>query len=208
MSRIHMIWVRHGATFGNTKRRYIGVTDEPILSEEKDRLEKVRESLKEKCPFPADAIDGLYASPLIRCQETASILFPGQEIITIPELRECDFGKFENRNYLEMEGDADYQRWVDSGGTLPFPGGESMEILQARSCEGLRRIVRDCAGEKDKTIALAVHGGTIMGIFSVMADQDRAYYEWHVGNGEGYFTEIDVPAFLEGDEHIEVLGRF
>lgn len=48
----------------------------------------------------------------------------------IEELSECDFGEFENKNYKELSGNQDYQRWIDSNGTLPFPGGESREAFK------------------------------------------------------------------------------
>lgn len=207
-NRIDIIWVRHGATPGNLKRRYIGSTDEPILPEEEERLAGIREKMLQESPFPCEHLDAVWSSPLIRCRQTAAILFPGQDILIDDDLRECDFGIFENRNFQELDGDADYQRWVDSGCTLPIPGGESMGIQTKRSCEALDRIIADCIVQGKNTIALTVHGGTIMSIFSVMADQKKEYYEWHVGNGEGYYTWIDGSRFAEGEKVLHVDGRF
>ena len=76
--------------------------------------------------------------------------------------QECDFGDFENRNYLELNGNPDYQAWVDSGG-CPFrrgkPGG-----FQERCREGFVRILREAQQEKRRQIAVVAHGGTLMSV--------------------------------------------
>lgn len=109
---LKMYMIRHGKTYGNTQGRYIGITDEPLLPEEAADLEQ----------YSLGTVDRVFASPRKRCLETAAILFPGQEITVVEEFAECDFGEFENKNYQELSGNPNYQRWVDSGGTLEFPG--------------------------------------------------------------------------------------
>ena len=64
-------------------------------------------------------------SPMRRCVQTAEILFPDTPREIVYGLQECDFGDFEGKNYAELSGDPAYQAWIDSGGTLAFPGGES-----------------------------------------------------------------------------------
>lgn len=70
---------------------------------------------------------------MIRCRETAEILFPGKRFRIIDQLAETDFGDFENKNYRELAGNPQYQQWVDSGGNLPFPG----EKAEKNSAGGL-----------------------------------------------------------------------
>lgn len=108
--------IRHGETCGNKLKRYIGKrTDEPLTKEAEEMLK----GLGYMCP------EAVYASPMLRCTQTAGILFPGKTLNIIDELAECDFGEFENKNYMELDGNQNYQAWIDSGGLLPFPGGES-----------------------------------------------------------------------------------
>jgi len=57
----------------------------------------------------------------------------------VPEWTEMDFGAFEGHNYQELSGDPAYQRWIDSGGTLPFPEGESREEFIRRSVAGSKK---------------------------------------------------------------------
>ena len=93
MLKIYLI--RHGQTPGNKLKRYIGTTDEQLSQEGREFLEKL------SYPMP----ESLYVSPLLRCVETAGILFPKKESRIIEELSECNFGEFENkntRNFREM----------------------------------------------------------------------------------------------------------
>ena len=52
-----------------------------------------------------------------------------------------DFGEFEGRNYAQLNGDPRYQAWIDSGGTLAFPGGESREAFIARCVDGMELVM-------------------------------------------------------------------
>lgn len=123
--RIYLI--RHGKTPGNQLNRYIGITDEPVLEEDQEQLKKQNYPKAER----------LFVSPLLRCRQTAACIYPGQEQQVIQNLRECDFGRFENKNWKEMTGDAEYQAWVDSNATLPFPGGEDPQEFRDRACPGI-----------------------------------------------------------------------
>lgn len=179
MLKVNMI--RHGKTYGNSRGRYIGTTDEPLLLEEAEALRR----------YAFEETDQVFASPLMRCVQTAEILFPGQEPCLIPEFAECDFGEFENKNYKELDGNADYQAWVDSNGMLPFPGGESREEAKRRNLTGFDKAVTRCIRRGISQAALVIHGGTIMNIMEEYAQIPRSFYEWHVKNGGGYEVELD-----------------
>lgn len=175
--RIHLI--RHGMTAGNLGKRYIGRTDEPLCSEGISALQS------RSYPAPGTLI----CSPMKRCIQTAQVIFPGSEPQIFPELRECDFGDFEGKNYRELNGNADYQRWIDSGGTLPFPGGESPEDFRERCCAGFLRAVSENPGSD--TLTFVVHGGTIMSVMERFAIPRRGYYDWQYPNGCGCSCEFD-----------------
>ena len=116
--KVKITWIRHGMTQANGEHRYLGKTDEP-LSETGIRL--LQEKKKEYFSSPPEF---LYTSPMKRCVQTAELLFERKPIL-IPEWKEMDFGQFEGKNYEELTDDPCYQKWIDSNGTLPFPGGES-----------------------------------------------------------------------------------
>ena len=193
------IWlIRHGMTEGNLKGRYIGRTDEPLCQEGKKALAEL------SYPVP----DGLFVSPMIRCRETAEILFPGKGFQIIDQLSETDFGNFENKNYRELAGNPDYQAWIDSGGNLPFPGGESRENFRKRTLEGFQRVIAICSRENLQSAALIVHGGTIMTLMEAWGRPERDFYSWHVKNGHCYVTETDEKLWQSGGGVLEVKEEY
>ncbi|MFR6580725.1 MAG: histidine phosphatase family protein [Ruminococcus sp.] len=188
---LKLILVRHGETQGNKLKRYIGKrTDEPLCPEAGNMLAQLA--------YPE--VQAVYASPMIRCTQTAGILFPGKKLNIIDELAECDFGEFENKNYQELDGNEHYQSWIDSGGLLPFPGGESREEFKRRNVTGFQKAVNGCLRNGISLAALVVHGGTIMNVMEEYADEDRSFYDWHVQNGKGYEVEIDPELWKKGRE--------
>ena len=185
-----LILIRHGKTAGNLLGRYIGSrTDEPLCDEGREGL--AGKQLPE--------VERLYVSPMKRCVETAEILGPGfdrKKMQKVTDLRECDFGDFENKNYKELSGNGDYQAWIDSNGTLPFPNGESMDAFKSRCLEAFARIVEEVSGAEQEWIAsgktgifragIVVHGGTIMAILEQYGYPKAAYFDYQVKNGCGY----------------------
>lgn len=193
------IWlIRHGMTEGNLKGRYIGRTDEHLCQEGKKALSEL------SYPVP----DGLFISPMIRCRETAEILFPGKKFRIMDQLSETDFGDFENKNYRELAGNPDYQAWIDSGGNLPFPGGESREAFRERTLEGVQKVIAICSGENLQSAALIVHGGTIMTLMEAWGRPERDFYSWHVKNGHCYMTETNETLWQSGRGVLEVKEEY
>ncbi|MBQ8687651.1 MAG: histidine phosphatase family protein [Ruminococcus sp.] len=174
-----LIFIRHGKTAGNLRKRYIGQTDEPLFST------GISELMGKSYPD----CDLVIASPMKRCVQTAALLYPDKEIFMIPDLRECDFGDFEGKNYQELSGNPDYQKWVDSGGKGTFPNGENPQAFRSRCIAAFRKVIMEHA---DRTsIAFVVHGGTIMSVLEAYAVPKDSYYAFQVANGNGYITEYD-----------------
>ena len=173
-----ILLVRHAATAGNLSHRYIGTTDEPLCPEGRAQLSDLH--------FPTPAL--LVCSPLRRCTETAELLFPGKSYLTEPDFRECDFGAFEGKNYADLNGDPVYQAWIDSGGTLPFPGGESPADFRKRCTSAFSALLRNHPAIED--MALVVHGGTIMSILSDRLGGD--YFSYQLPNAGHYWLTIET----------------
>ena len=128
----------------------------------------------------------------------------------IPEWKEMDFGQFEGKNYEELKDNPDYQKWIDSNGTLPFPGGEPREQFIRRSMEGFDWMMSDILIKSEKNtriqngtetqdlknnceteipVVAVVHGGTIMAVLSSLTGGE--YFDFQVKNGEGYETVLE-----------------
>lgn len=161
------------------ERRYIGCrTDEPLCTHGIEMLK-----LKKYPP-----VRRIFASPMKRCIETAQLIYPGMPMELIDDFRECDFGDFENKNYAELNGQANYQAWIDSGGELPFPDGESRAEFALRCVRAFEALLRmdirdDCA--------IVAHGGTIMAIMEKYAQPLGGYYDFQVKNAAGYVLRSD-----------------
>lgn len=201
--KVKITWIRHGMTQANGEHRYLGKTDEP-LSETGIRL--LQEKKKEYFSGPPEF---LYTSPMKRCVQTAELLFERNPIL-IPEWKEMDFGQFEGKNYEELKDDPCYQKWIDSNGTLPFPGGESREQFIRRSMEGFDWMMSDILKKSERNtgiqsgtekqylrnnceieipVVAVVHGGTIMAVLSSLTGGE--YFDFQVKNGEGYETVLE-----------------
>ena len=171
------ILIRHGQTQGNREHRYIGCrTDESLCAEGVAALQGKA--------YPP--VSKVFASPMKRCLETAALLYPGVPVEVVEGFRECDFGEWENKNYAELDGNPDYQAWIDSGGELPFPGGESRAQFAARCVAAF-----ECIREQAEDCAIVAHGGTIMAIMEQFALPKGTYFDYQAGNGCGFILEDD-----------------
>ena len=125
--RMKLLFLRHGKTRGNFEGRYVGRTDEPLAPETRRTLLALSEEKKTWLKEQAGRTAAFYMSPMRRCLETAELLFPkadypGVPRNQVPDLRECDFGRFEYKTWKELETDPDYQRFLDTLGGKRIPG--------------------------------------------------------------------------------------
>lgn len=172
-------FIRHGMTAGNREKRYIGITDEALCEE---GILMLREKIFPECSV-------LISSPMKRCIQTAEIIYPDMDITVCSGLRECNFGRFENRNYIEMAGDEEYQLWIDSGGTMPFPGGEDVYAFRKRCISAFEKAVNSI--NDSETVSFVVHGGTIMSVMERYAFPAAGYYDYSIKNAECLVTDYD-----------------
>ena len=206
------ILIRHAATDGNKEKRYIGCrTDEGLSQEGIDSCLHFRDmlsSLIRRYKTENESLN-ICTGPMKRAYETAGLLFPEAYVNVINELTEMDFGCFEGHNYEELNGNPDYQCFIDSGGTARIPGGESRDDFIMRSMRGFYRAMRDNAdclssenpvcSTKDRSINVIVcHSGNIMAVMSSLTGGD--YYDHHVNNLDGYILEYKL-----NDENISDL---
>ena len=73
-------------------------------------------------------------------------------------------------------------------GMSGFPGGEDRESFESRCAKGLE--CRFSQMLRFQKVALVVHGGTIMALLHRYCVPHRDYYDWQVGNGEGWVAKV------------------
>lgn len=196
--RLHLI--RHGLTESNRRGAYAGRRTDVELSPE-----GIREllTLKEEYDYPRVGL--VLCSPMIRCIQTAGVLYPEAELQVVPSMAEMDFGEFDGRTLEELSDREDYRRWLGNSLKEAPPGGESMEEFGHRVAVGLSSILAHVMQNEIREAAIVTHGGVIRAILGSMALPRLAPGRLMVGNGRGY-TCFVTPQLWMRDRIIEVAG--
>lgn len=179
--------LRHGSTEANQQHQYCGRSDLPLSADGRRQAERTRDWLTETRIWPSGR--PVICSPLQRCRETASILWPEQ----VPEIDgafvEADFGAWEGKTWADLQADPDYRAWIDAPplSDLAPPGGESRLAVHSRACAGLQRLLDRYPAQP---LALVTHGGVIMTLLAALAaptgDGARDFYRWQCQPAEGF----------------------
>ena len=156
------------------------------------------------------------ASPLKRCIRTAELIWPGQEILIEPMLRECDFGAYERKTYEELKNEPEYIRWMESGGMTAFPGGEDQTDFRRRCADGVKQWIGRLFEKDADSAAFVVHGGTIMAALEALAklpeqdgrDPGGRFYRWQAENGCGYIAEAERREWESGQFILKSIKKF
>ena len=201
MKGYRIAFIRHGITEANEDGRYIGTTDLPLSNagaqELFDKLEKL------DYPNPQK----VYISPLKRCKQTAGIIYPNCYTVELDELREMDFGAFENKKAEDLMDTPEYKQYIKGGLDNPPPGGESAREMVNRCYEAIKIIISDMMYEGLTSAAVVTHGGIIMNMLSCFGIPKRRPMDYACDFGEGF--EVLVTASMwQRSEAFEVLGRY
>ena len=193
--KIHLI--RHGLTEANIKGQYVGNrTDLPLCSEGIDELRALRDTVD----YPD--IERLYTSPMLRCRQTANIIYPDTDYTVIDEFTEYDFGMFEGKTAGELEKTEEFSLWTS--GKIPAPpGGETTNNFVKRLAMGFRAVVEDMMKNGVGSSAVIMHGGATMMLLSSCAVPRRKSIEWQSENGRGYSVLV-TPSIYHSSGVIEV----
>lgn len=193
-----IIFIRHGKTQGNIDHKYIGKTDEE-LSEE--GIFEITKNIKsEKYPDLSEKKGLVISSPMKRCVGTAEIIYNKIDIIE-NDLRECDFGDFENKNYEQLKKNKFYIEWISSGGQALIPNGENKEDFCRRCQNAFYNII--IKNKSFEYIVFVVHGGTIMAILEKYFYQKRNFYYFQIENSEILVFE----ALINSDNQIKIIDK-
>lgn len=193
--KLHLI--RHGMTEGNLLGQYIGRTELPVTPEGVTELRTLKDNID--YPYP----EKVYSSPMLRCKQTAHILYPDFEPQIVQNLIEYDFGEFEGKTAAELESNPDFLDWT-SGKRNDTPGGEDNTEFAKRICLGINEIVRDMMNEGIHDAAVIMHGGTIMMFLASCALPRHSLVEWTTDNGRGY-TIMVTPSLYQSSGVVEVV---
>jgi broad specificity phosphatase PhoE len=142
--------VRHGETDWNAARRIQGRTDIPLNDAGRAQARRAAELLARR------EWHGVYASPLDRAHETASIIAERLglgEVTDVDALVERDYGEAEGMGFDEIE--ALYPEGVRA------PGQETREEVASRVVPALLELAERHPGER---LVIVSHGGAIRSV--------------------------------------------
>ncbi|UNK69326.1 histidine phosphatase family protein [Microbacterium sp. H1-D42] len=146
--------VRHGQTDWNLDRRIQGTTDIPLNDTGRADARYAAGRLS------AGMHHSIYASPLLRAHETATIIAAElglQPPTLVEDVREREFG--DGEGMLVADYIANYGDWHAA-----VPGAESLDAVCVRAMGALHRIAREARRRSAPTaesVIVVTHGGVI-----------------------------------------------
>jgi alpha-ribazole phosphatase len=147
--------VRHGSVIGAETRRFIGHLDVPLSALGEAQIAALAARLR------GIRFDAIYCSDLQRTRRSAEILAAPHRLTPIanPALREFAMGDWDGLTAEEIRAlDAvAFKAWISDVGRFQFPGGESLQDLQARVLPAFEAIV---GRHRGGTVAMVAHGGS------------------------------------------------
>jgi alpha-ribazole phosphatase len=150
-----ILLVRHGITKFHTSDRFWGKTDIPLSNTGIKQAGQMRNRLAR------EKINAIYSSTLSRARSTAEIIASGHkaDVIACDELCECNFGYIEGLNFNEIKRlypalAEELNDWK----AVAFPGGESLEQLNARVLTFFKRLELH---QPRETVLVVAHGGPL-----------------------------------------------
>jgi broad specificity phosphatase PhoE len=151
--------------------RFAGATDVELSDEGRAQAQRLAERLSD------EKIAAVYASPLGRTIETASIIANPHELEVVRRegLREISHGHWEQmtRREVEEQFPEEAAAWEEDPYTFAPVGGESGLAVTARALPVLVEIVRGHAGE---TVLIVSHKATIRLLLSSLLGFDPRRY--------------------------------
>ena len=153
--KIEIVLIRHAEIEEQYQGRYIGSSDVPLGEG----------GLRQAATLASAAVlrkaGMIFASPMLRVQQTVNAVLPNQEFTLLDDLREIDFGSWENRTFAEVfESDPiNAASWAKLNGDFEFPGGESLESFQRRVVRAAGAILEQAyADEGCERVFIYSHG--------------------------------------------------
>ncbi|AKV01472.1 Alpha-ribazole-5'-phosphate phosphatase [Labilithrix luteola] len=181
-----LLFIRHGETTLSAEDRFAGRTDVPLSDRGKEQARALGVRLGQ------EKLAAIYASPLGRTMETATLVAKAHGLTPIPEpgLREIDHGRWEQLTRAEVETKYadEYTAWEQDPFTFAPEGGESGLAVTARALPALRKIVMHHGGA---TVALVSHKATIRLVLASLLGIDARGYRDHLDLSPASLSILD-----------------
>ncbi|MBB4301050.1 putative phosphoglycerate mutase [Rhodobium orientis] len=178
--------VRHGATTLTAEDRFAGSSDVHLSDEGRQQVARLAERLS------GHDLDAVYASPMHRTIETATILAEPHGLAPIVEqgLREIDYGHWEEKSRSEVERNfaEEYAIWQEDPFTIAPKGGESGVNVLNRALPVVRRIVE---AHRHRNVLVVSHKGTNRLVISSLLGFDVRGYRDRLDQSPAALSILD-----------------
>lgn len=185
--------IRHGMTKENERSAYIGWSDSPLSEKGRDKVESYSELWKN------NSIEYVFSSDLVRCVETANILFPHQPLQKIRNLREMNFGKWEKKTYEELKNIPAYREWLDHMFVSGPDDGEDFPTFSKRVEAAFAEVKHNMLEDALTDVAVVTHGGVIRCLLTMLVNSNKTFFDWKIPYGSGYRLCWKKESFRRGD---------
>lgn len=179
--------VRHGATVLSAEDRFAGASDVPLGDEGRMQVQRLAERLS------TDAVAAVYASPLRRAIDTATVLAQphGLNLTMLDDLREIDHGRWEGlrRDEAAAKYPQEYAAWEHDPFTFAPTGGEPGQHVLERGLRAFQQIVRTHPGDR---VLVVSHKATIRLIVAHVLGIDPRGYRDRLDQQPACLNLIDV----------------
>lgn len=205
--RIGITLFRHGLTADNERSAYIGWTNSPLSENGRIGVKEISEQIQ------SSHIEAIFSSDLIRCTETAEILFPQDEIKKMTGFRELHFGDWERKTYDELKHVQAYRDWIDHPFESGPVGGEQFSQFENRIKHAFEEIKQYMLTHSINNVAVITHGGVIRCLLTILVKSSKSYFDWNTPFGSGYeLSWMEQQAFRRGEpctslQEVPLTGR-
>jgi len=186
MKATRLFLVRHGATQLTAEDRFSGAVGVDLSVEGRAQVERLAERLA------SEPIAAVYASPLSRTIETATILATPHRLPIIQRdgLREISHGRWEGltRHEVEARFGEEYASWDADPFAFAPEGGESGVAVLARALPVIREIVVSHVGQN---VAVVSHKATLRLLLSSLLGFDARGYRDRLDQSPACLNVVD-----------------
>lgn len=174
-----IIFMRHGSTTANEQHLFCGSTNTPLSVAGEAQVRDAKKYIEK------EKVDVWLCGDSLRTRQSAKILFeelllPTDTIQYRTDIREVDFGKFENLSFSEISVlyPYDAKEYMANWQSFSFPGGESAEEYYKSCRKSINDIINTYNG---LNICIIAHKGYICASMSIIG-----------GLGMGHMFELDI----------------
>jgi probable phosphoglycerate mutase len=186
MKATRLYLVRHGATQLTAEDRFSGANGVDLSVEGRAQAERLAERLA------SEPISAVYASPLSRTVETATILAMPHRLPVVQRdgLREISHGRWEgmSRHDVETQFADEYAAWDADPFTFAPDGGESGVQVLARALPVIREVVVAHVGQN---VLVVSHKATLRLLLSSLLGFDERGYRDRLDQSPACLNVID-----------------